>query len=158
MTKMALLEKKACPCPLDYPCHTFHFSIVATAAKELVAIAHVDCHVTVPAAVATAAVTAAVAAAVAADAVDCTAAGFVGHHVTFVVIIDSSIFVAVAMNLALTLFAVDSMVAKIWWCCKIKAWPPRWRLIAVSLFVSVHFSSHIFHCSFPHSHSTCYCC
>ena len=52
---MALLEKKACPCPLDYPCHTFHLNIVGTAAMELVAIAHVDCYVTVPAAIATAA-------------------------------------------------------------------------------------------------------
>ena len=133
MTKMALLEKKACPCPLDYPCHTFHLNIVVTAAMELVVIAYVDCHMTVPAAVATAAVTAAaVVAAVAADAVDCTAADFVGHHVAFVVIIDSSVF------------AVDIMVAKIWRCCKIQVWPPRWRLIVVSLFVSVHFSSHIF--------------
>ena len=140
MTKMALLEKKACPCPLDYPCHTFHLNIVVTAAMELVAIAHVDCYVTVPADVATAAVVAAVAA----DAVDCTAADFVGHHVAFVVIIDSSVFVAVAMKVALTLFAVDIMVAKIWRRCKIQAWPPRWRLIVVSLFVSVHFSSHIF--------------
>ena len=73
---------------------------------ELVAIAHVDCYVTVPAAVATAAV-------VAADAVDCTAADFVGHHIAFVVIIDSSVFVAVAIKVALTLFAVDIMVAKI---------------------------------------------
>ena len=111
---------------------------------ELVAIAHVACYVTVPADVATAAVAAAVVAAVAADAVDCTAADFVGHHVAFVVIIDSSVFVAVAIKVALTLFAVDIMVAKIWRRCKIQAWPPRWRLIVVSLFVSVHFSSHIF--------------
>ena len=115
VTKMALLEKKACPCPLDYPCHTFHLNIVVTADMELVAIAHVDCYVTVPADVATAAVVAAVAA----DAVDCTAADFVGHHVAFVVIIDSSVFVAVAVKVALTLFAVDIMVAKIWRHCKI---------------------------------------
>ena len=145
MTKMALLEKKACSCPLDYPCHTYHLNIVVTAAMELVAIAHVDCYVTVLAAVATAAVTAAVvAAAVAADAVDCTAADFAGHHVSFVVIIDSSVFVAVDMKVALTLFAVDIMVEKTWWRCKIQAWLPWWRMIAVSLFVSVHFSSHVF--------------
>ena len=140
VAKMALLEKKACPCPLDYPCHTLHLNIVVTVAMELVAIAHVDCYVTVPADVATADVVAAVAA----DAVDCTAADFVGHPVAFVVIIDSSVFVPVAIKVALTLFAVDSMVAKIWRRGEIHVWPPRWRLSVVTLFVYVHFSSHIF--------------
>ena len=52
VTKMTLLEKKACPCPLDYPCHTFHLNIVVTIAMELVVIAHIDCCKVVPATVA----------------------------------------------------------------------------------------------------------
>ena len=65
VVKIALLEEKAHPCSLDYPCHLFNQNFVAAVVVELVMIAHVDCCVVVPVAAA------------AATAVDCTAADFV---------------------------------------------------------------------------------
>jgi hypothetical protein len=116
VAKMTLLEKKACPCPLDYPCHTFHLNIVVTIAMELVVIAHIDCCKVVPAtvdAVIVVVVTFTVVDRTAADAdIDCTAADFVRPHFASVVIIDSSVIVYIAVKVALTLFAMDIVVAK----------------------------------------------
>ena len=72
MAKMALLQEKARPCPLDYPCHLFHHNFVAAVTMKLVVIAHVDYWVVVPAAIAVA-------------NIDCTAADCVDPPVVFAV-------------------------------------------------------------------------
>ena len=69
VVKIALLEEKAHPCSLDYPCYLFNQNFVAAVVVELVMIAHVDCCVVVPVADVTATAT----------AVDCTA-GVIGSR------------------------------------------------------------------------------
>ena len=117
VAKMALLEKKAGACPLDYPCHTFHLNIVATITMELVVIAHVDYYVVVPATVAAVVdvIAADVTVVVATDAgaaVNCAAADFGRPPFVSIVSIDSSIIVSVVVKVALTQFAVYIGVVK----------------------------------------------
>jgi len=76
VAKMALLEEKARPYLLKYSCHPLHPNFVATVAMELVAIAHMDCCVAVPAA----AVDAAVAEDIAVVATDAAAESAFSNH------------------------------------------------------------------------------